>query len=203
MDEALDEIASQINMQIDGFPGAWFQRLTLLELRNRQRLFTCFQSVLSDYWRGVASPYINRAYARFCLSLPRASLDDRRLLGDVFRRYYGRLAVIPGSYSNEPFIPTGRYLIKRRIAKSIPRFLRHGPLAGTEYVPLRMDIESVQASGKAALWPIYDVWDRLAEWLDVNQLEEYYQIIRQSKEDIRPLRRLQSVQTLAYRLPNI
>ena len=30
--------------------------------------------------------------------------------GEVFRRYYGRLAVILGTYAKDPFILTGIYL---------------------------------------------------------------------------------------------
>lgn len=200
VDDGLEEIAAEIKRQIDTVPGAWFQRLTLLELWNRQRFFTRFQSTLCDYSRGVATPFLDRAYARFCMSLPRTALDHRRLLGDVYRRHYGLLATIPGTYASEPFIPTGSYLLKRRISRSLPASLRQGPLRGFDDVPLRMDMDSVQATGQAALWPIYEVRERLAEWLDVSQLDGAYLTVMSSKEDIRPLRKLQSVQTLAYRL---
>lgn len=192
--------AAYLKNQFDTLPGSWFQKFFFLELWNRQRLFTNFQSTLSDYWRGVATPFMNRAYARFCMSLPRVALDNRRLLRDVYRRHYGRLAVIPGTYANEPMILTGRYMLNRRIAKRLPKFLRHGPFAGYENIQLRMDIESIQAVGRDALWPLFDTWDQLSEWLDVDQLEGDYQTIMKSKEDIRPLKRLQAAQTLAYRL---
>jgi hypothetical protein len=64
-----------------------------------------------------------------------------------------------------------------------------------------MDITSIQATGRDALWPLFDVLDQLAGWVDVRQLERDYETIMHSQEDIRPLRRLQSVQALAYRLP--
>jgi len=73
-------------------------------------------------------------------------------------------------------------------------------LKGFGNVQLRMDIESVQATGKGALWPLFDVLDKLAGWVDVRHLEQDYETIMHSQKDIRPLRRLQSVQTLAYRL---
>ena len=143
---------------------------------------------------------MNREYARFAMSLPRAALDNRRLLADVYRRYYGRLAVIPGTYAKDPFILTGKYLVKRRIVEHLPAPLHHGPFAGFDDVPLRMDMDCVQAAGKDALWPLFDAWDQLSEWLDVDLLEQAYQTIMRSKDDIRPLRKLQSAQTLAYRL---
>jgi hypothetical protein len=197
---ALEQIASEIQNQIDSARGAWFQKLTFLELWSRQRFFTYFQSVLSDYWRGVATPFLNRAYARFCLSLPRVALDYRRLQAAVFRRHYGPLATIPGTYADEPFIPTGRHLLKRRVADALPKPLRRGPLRGYGFAPLRMDVDGVQATGKASLWPIYDAWECLAEWLDVSQITAAYDATMACREDIKPLRKLQSVQTLAYRL---
>jgi hypothetical protein len=198
--EALEANAGELKRQIDALPGAWHQKLQFLELWNRQRLFTCFQGTLSDYWRGVATPYIDRAYARFCLSLPRATLDKRRLLGDVYRRYYGRLAVIPGTYANEPLILTGRYLLKKRIMKLFHKSLHYGSSMVFDQVPLRMDMQAIRATGEASIWPIYDAWDQLSEWLDVKQLEVAYQAIMTNIQDVRPHRKLQSVQALALRL---
>ena len=198
--EALEANADELNREIDSLPGARYQKLQLLEVRNRQRHFTGFQSTLSDYWRGAATPFVNRAYARFCMSLPRVALDDRRLLADVFRRYYGRLAVIPGTYAKEPFILTGRYLILRKIASVLLPAFHSELLKGFGNIQLRMDSASVQASGRDALWPLFEKLDVLSAWVDVEQLERDYQTLMHSKEDIRPLRRLQSMQTLAYRL---
>ncbi|MFZ5889386.1 MAG: asparagine synthase-related protein [Chloroflexota bacterium] len=200
----LEDILLEIKKEVQGMfariPGAQFSRIILFELWNRQRLFTSFQATLASYWIGVDTPFLNRAYARFSLSLPRAVLENRRLLGDVFRRYYGKLAVIPGTYANEPFIRTGRYILRRRIVEHLPPPLHHGPFAGFDDVPLRMDIDCIQASGKKSLWPLFDAWNELAKWLDVRLLEREYQTLQHSNKDIRPLRRLQSVQTLAYRL---
>ena len=200
IDDSLRVNALEYKRMIGNLSGAFFQKIFALELWNRQRFFTSFQSTLSDYWRGAANPFINRAYARFCMSLPRAALDNRRLLVDVYRRYYGRLAVIPGTYASDPLIPTGRYLFMKRIANQLPRSLKRGPFAGFENVQLRMDMDSVRATGKRALWPLFDVSDQLAEWLDVRLLEQTYQEIIADRENYKSLRKLQSVQSLAYRL---
>ena len=200
VENAMEINAAYLKNQLDTLPGAGFQKFFFLELWNRQRLFTNFQSTLSDYWRGVATPFIDRTYARFCLSLPRLALDNRQLLADVFRRYYGSLAVIPGTYAKDPFILTGSYLVKRRLVEKLPPALHRGPLKGFGKVQLRMDIESVQATGRDALWPLFVAREKLSEWLDFSQLERDFQTVMSSQEDIRPLRRLQSAQTLAYRL---
>jgi hypothetical protein len=199
-EEALETNADVLKSQINSLPGAFYQKLQFLEMWNRQRFFTSFQSILSDYWRGVATPFINRAYARFCLSIPRVALDNRRLLSDVFRRYYGRLAVIPGTYAPDPYILTGRYLIKKRIAKFLHPNFHHGPLKGFGDVQLRMDIASIQTHGKKALWPLFEISEQLSNWIDINRLEQDFQTLLQTKENVLPLRRLQSVQPLAYRL---
>lgn len=200
IDEALLEIAEEVKKLANLLQGTNFQKILFFELWSRQRFFTSFQSTLSSYWHGIATPFLNRDYARFCMSLPRAALDNRRLLADVFHRYYGRLAVIPGTYANQPIILTGKYLLHRRIVGHLPSALHLGPFAGFEEVPLRMDIASLQHTGKAALWPLFNNWNKLSEWLNVDQLEVAYQAVMNSTEDIRPLRKLQSIQTFAYRL---
>jgi hypothetical protein len=202
VDDAVDQIREAIKEQIISSPGAIHQKIQLLELRTRQRLFTNFQTIVSDYWRGVATPFLNRTYARFCLSIPRIALDDRRLLSGVFRRYYGQLAVIPGTYANEPLILTGKYLLLRKVANALLPSFHRGPLKGFGNVQLRMDIHSIQASGRDSLWPLFEAKEQLSEWLNFAQLEQDFQTVMQSQEDIRPLRRLQSAQTLAYRLMN-
>jgi hypothetical protein len=200
LEDALQAISSKYKSLIGNLDGAFFQKMMFLELWNRQRLFISFQSTLADYWRGVANPFMDRSYARFSFSLPRAALDNRQLLADVYRRYYGRLAVIPGTYAKDPFILTGKYLIKRRMAETLPSGFHFGLLRGFGNVQLRLDTDSIQASGKDALWPLFDAKKKLSGWLDFNQLEQDYQTLTQSRDDIMPLRRLQSVQSLAYRL---
>jgi hypothetical protein len=127
-------------------------------------------------------------------------LDNRRLLGDVFRRYYGRLAVIPGTYADEPFIVTGRYLLRRRVATHIPIAMHQGLLGGFGNIQLRMDMIGMRTAGQKALWPIHETRNQLDEWLDVRQVEQAYQDVTNNLNDIRPLRKLQSVQAFAYRL---
>ncbi len=196
LEEALEANAANIQEQIASLPGARFQKLLLLPLRNRQRLFISFLPTLMDYWRGTATPYINRSYARFCLSLPRAVFDDRKLLGDVFKRYYGKLSVIPGSYAREPYVLTGRYLIKRRAAQMLPPPIRHRIVKGFEHQHVDVNFDSLLSYGKDALWPLFDEWDQVAEWLDIRQVEKDFQAAMTSS-DVKALRRLQAVQTLA------
>jgi len=198
--DALEANAEELQRQYASFPGSRFQRIQMMELWGRQHGFTYFQSVLSDYWRGVATPFMNRAYARFAMSLPAPALYDRRLLGDVYRRYYRAVAAIPGTYGEEPFLLSGRYLLWRRLTRTLPCWLRRGPFQGLEDVQLRMDTHCVQANGWNSLWPLGEAREHLAGWIDVEQLDRAYRLTIENEEDIRPLRKLQSIQALAYRL---
>jgi hypothetical protein len=82
----------------------------------------------------------------------------------------------------------------------LPRSRRLGPLAVFAAVHPRMDCDALRASGPAGLWPIHEAERQLAEWLDVAQLRPFYDRAVSDARDYRALRRLQSVQTLAYRL---
>lgn len=204
IDNAMEQVALEIERQMNDEPGTMFQRLMFLDFWNRQRFFIYFHPLLCDYWRGVATPYLNKEYARFCLSLPRLALDRRQLQVEVYRRFYGVLARIPGSYAEEPFIYTGRYLTKRRIARSMPRYFIRGPLRefnSTTQTMLSLDGECVKNTGTSSLWPIFNVWDRLEEWFNMPQIEAE---IRQARNgNLKSVRRLQSIQAFAYRLLDI
>lgn len=195
--DAFGEVVSAIEGLHGGVTTTGFKRAMLAELWSRQSRLTGFQATLADYWHGVATPFLNRAYAQFCFSLPRPALEHRRMLADVFRRHHGLVATLPGTYGPEPFIRTGRFLLKRRIADWLPHTLRRGPFAALRDVPPRMDIHCVQAHGWTALWPIAECRDRLAEWLDMTKIDEAFAAVMSSAEDMRPLRKLQSVQALA------
>ncbi len=201
VDEPLEELVGMYASERQ-LSGTTFKRLLMAEISSRQRLYTSFQSTLSDYWRGVGTPFLSRQYARFCLSLPRPALEGRRLLADVYRRHYARVATIPGTYGDEPFIRTGRYLLMKRLARALPAGLRLGPLRGFRNGQPRMDMEAVQAHGWDALWPLQEARSQLAEWMDVSKLDAAYAAVMADSRDIRPLRKLQSVQAFAYRLLN-
>jgi hypothetical protein len=196
--EALEKIATEIDSARTLMPGPWYQRIRFLTLWGRQRHFTYFQTKLEDYWFGAETPYLNRSYARFCLSLPRAALDHRTLQGEMLKRYYGKIAVIPGSFSPEPLVTSGRYLLTRRIMRALPASLRKGPFRDFSLVPLSRDAVSVRTSGDAAIWPIRETWKQLGDWMDLDLIEQEYQAALAG--NIKSVRKLQSIQTLAFRL---
>lgn len=198
IDDALAELSAEIDAQFHAPGGAMFQRDVALEVWNRCPLFVSFQLTLADYWRGAAAPYVNRAHARFCFSLPLAALEHKSLLRDVIRRFYPAVAAIAGTYGEDPLLRTGSYLLKRRLAARLPRSMRRGPLKVFGAVDPRMDCDALRTAGREGLWPIPETERALAEWLDVGALGAWYDRAVSDARDYRALRRLQSVQTLAY-----
>ena len=198
IDEAIDQVQTQIESEINTLEGEWFHRLMFLDFWNRQRLFIYYQPTMYDYWRGVGTPFFNVDYARFCLSLPRLALEDRRLQRELFQRFYPKLAAIPGTYSYEPFLLTGRYILKRGVVKYIPKPFLMGPFREFNPLPNTLDTDCLKAGGEAALWPIGEAWDQLSEWLNMD-------IVRQTMDfavdgDLPAVNRLEALQALAYRL---
>jgi hypothetical protein len=200
IDDALEELADQIERFNDNVPGPWFQQLRYVTLWNRMRLFTNFQSTLCDYWRGVGVPYMSKEYSQFCMSLPRAVLEERRLQVSVFRRYYPDIAAISGTYGTDPLLLTDDYVIKRRVGQTLPKLLRRGPMREFAVFakPRSRDQDSVQAFGKEALWPIWESRERLSEWVDFSKVDEAYEATLRGER--RGVMMLKGVQTLAYRL---
>ena len=200
--EAMETLAAEFQRQIKTIPGAPFQKWRYLVIWGRQRFFTYFQSMLSDYWRGVATPYIHREYARFSFSLPKAVLDGRIMQQAMLRRYYPKLAAIPGSYAREPALLTGSYLLKKRFARYLPQAVSKTLFPELQRVRLNSDIACVQRSGKLAFTPLFEQLDQLAPWVKPEVVEAHYRKIG-AENNIHAVRQMQSLQALAYRIhPN-
>jgi len=197
--DAIEEVKSKIQQEINEKPGVWYQKMFLLELRTRQRFFTNYQAILSDYWYGVATPFINRTYANFCLSLPRLALDKRRLLTEVYKRYFFKLSTIPGTYGREPLIRTGRYLLSKRMASIPPAGVSNTIFPGFQRNRQNMDVICVQKTGKPAFKPLFDNPDLIGEWMNRDLIEKTYRTIF-TESNRMAVRKLQSIQTFAYRL---
>jgi hypothetical protein len=61
------------------------------------------------------------------------------------------------------------------------------------------DLACVLAAGKKSFYPLFERLDRLANWVDPNAVEKNYRKIISEKNG-KAVRKLQSLQTLAYRL---
>jgi hypothetical protein len=197
--DALDEMAVEHERLFNSLPGADHQRLSFINLWGRQHNFVYFQSLMSDYWRGVATPYLNRDYARFFHSLPRALLDNRVILQMMYARYYPKLASVPGTYGKSPVLLSGSYLLKKRISKYLPESISKSVFPGLYRSNPNSDTECVIHTGKESFFPVFERLNLLSGWMKGNVIEKNYQKIVVENNG-NAIRKLQSVQTLAYRL---
>lgn len=196
IDDVLEEVLLQLEKEINNVDGALFQRLMFLDFWNRQRLFIYYQPTMYDYWRGVATPYLNRQYASFCMSLPRLALEDRLLQKEMIRRHYPRMAAIGGTYGNI-MISDGRYILKQALAGRLPRTLRRGPLLEFSATGNLMNVNALRSFGKRSLWPLNRMRQSLGQWLNLDMLEGVFQ--KAANGDEAAYEKLLPIQTLAFR----
>lgn len=197
-EDAFAAVKEELQRQYDEVPGEAYQKIWFLFWWNHVFGFSSYQPTMYDYWLGVATPYLNVDCGRFTLSLPRAALDGRRLQADVMRRYYPTLARIPGTYGQWPYLLTGRYILKHRLATMLPRGLKVGPLREFSPAPNTADQQCIRDGGAAAVWPLREAWDRLAGYFDMDRVEG---AIRAAGEgDLAAVCKLESLQPIAYRL---
>lgn len=196
---ALEDLKNEYENLLQSITGPLIHRLRTMIIWGRQHHFTYFQSWMSDYWRGVATPYINRDYARFSYSLPRVVLDDRYMQQRMLARYYPRLAAIPGSYAAEPAILTGSYLIKKRIARSLPEKTARKLFPGLYRSRSKTDVTSVRQAGKAAFQPVFESLPALAQWMNIEAIHSAYDDIIKNGNST-AVKKIQSIQAFAYRL---
>ena len=198
--EAIEAVADQIEREIEQAPGTRFQRLMLFDLWSRQRRFVSYQPMMYDYWRGVATPFFNRQYARFCFSLPQHALSGRKLQLDMLCRHYPELVTVGGTFGRTPLNPTRGWQLRAGLAWRLPEALKIGPLREFNPTPNNMEPDCMRACGRDAIWPIPTANGELDEWFDTTMIESAYQRARGG--DWTAVNQLESIQTVALRALN-
>jgi hypothetical protein len=193
--ETLELVRNKTTEEIEQIPGAWYQRLMFLDFWNRQRLFVYYQSMMYDYYRGVATPFFNRNYAQFCLSLPRLALEGRRLQKEMLRRYYPTIATIGGTFG-DPLVQSRFYLAKKAVAQRLPRFLCKGSFQEFSPAGNTIQINALRKFGGQALWPLNKVRQSLGDWFNLDVLEKTYQDAAAGDEIA--YNRLRPIQAIAW-----
>jgi hypothetical protein len=94
---------------------------------------------------------------------------------------------------------TVRYILKRRIAQILTRTPLRRSLQLINTRRLQSDIDCVEKTGWDSFWPIRETMEQLSEWMDVSQVEATFgNVVNQ--RDRKSVRKLQSIQTISYRL---
>ncbi len=106
------EIEDLLATQVDSVrERSFYQQRNVLDMWNRQRRFVFYQPMMYDYFKRGICPFMDRAYARFCLSLPRTVLEKRRLQRDMLARYWPWAATICCSFDQVPMVPSRRGML--------------------------------------------------------------------------------------------
>ena len=192
------ELEAELANQAARIDGELYQQMWILFQTNHVARFSTYQPSLYRWWSDVSVPFVDDALAQFVLSLPRSVLDDRRLQIDAFRRAYPALATVPGTYSNDPAMPSGRHYAKKTVADMLPRVPRRGPLAEFAQPRNTADQRSLQQEGPSAVWPINDARNRLDEWVNSALVDAACERARAGS--LSAMARIQAVQTLALAL---
>ena len=176
----------------------YYHQRNAVDMWNRQRNFVFYQPTMYDYWKGVCTPYMDREYARFCLSLPRLALERRRLQVEMLKRYYPKVSVIGTTANADPPTRTKRHLLKAFVGRRLLGPLAAGPFREFKPTPNTLEADCVKATGRAALWPIYDAWDQLAEWFNMDILQQVLDSALAGDPDAHM--KYEPIQAIAYRL---
>ncbi|MBI4232789.1 hypothetical protein HY605_06170 [Candidatus Peregrinibacteria bacterium] len=152
--KCLMEIADILTTAYESYRGAAFQKMMLLDYWHRQRRFIVYQSLMYSYFTDIATPFMNRNYARFCLSLPRSALDDRKLQKDLLKIFFPKLAEIAGSFSSTPLRLSKKYLLKRMFSQILPTTCCRGSLREFNTHPNTLDPDCVLQNSEGSLYPL-------------------------------------------------
>ncbi|MEM9772091.1 MAG: hypothetical protein AAF889_10950, partial [Cyanobacteria bacterium P01_D01_bin.73] len=176
VNDAIEEVKSRVQEGIMSHEGDLFQQIMMFDMWERQHRYISYQHIMYDYYIGSHTPFLNRAYGKFCFALPRVSLDHRWILREVYRRYYRNVSVINVEPGEMPMSPTTSYGIKRKLAKVLPNRMRVGKFR--EFSRPRKEnwtSRALQASGKRSLWPFPEAMDALEEHFNREPMEKLYQ----------------------------
>lgn len=199
--DAVNMVAKKTQAEIDGIQGSHFQQLMFLDFWNRQRLFIYYQPTMYDYFRGVDTPFLNRDYSRFCLSLPHCALHNRRLQKDMLRKYYPKMASIGGTFAGPLTQSERHYLkhahhLKRAIAQKLSNWLPVFIMPEYAFKNNKIQTDALHEFGESALWPLNETRKNLVSLFNMNILEEIYQQAAAGNE--KAYNQLRPIQSVAW-----
>lgn len=152
---SFSEIADIVQEEFNSLSGAKYQRLMFLDFWNRQRNFIFYHPMMYEYWNGVSTPYMNREYARFCLSLPRQALEGRRLQRDMLKRFWPEAAMVTATFKELTLTERVKRSLMHRIARWLPYSSLYRALQKSLPLwPNTMQIDCVSARKWESLYPL-------------------------------------------------
>jgi hypothetical protein len=195
LNDTWETVNLELQKQESSIDGILYQKVWLIFQWNHVFGFSYYQPMMYDYWKGVATPYVSRDLANFCLSLPRCALDDRRLQKDMLRRYYPKMASIGGTFG-EPLTKYGTYYLKQAVARRLPRWLRISSLREFATIGNQIQTNALQDWGEQGLWPLNEIRRELGSLFNLDYLDRIYQQAAAGNE--KAYNQLRPIQSVAW-----
>lgn len=200
--EQLEDIAISMKQLVDGMdcPDNLISSLTDLWTRQRKMIF--FQTYLYNHWNPSFDPYNNLDLIQFFFSLPDHLRSERTLSKEILKKYYPKLARVPGTFQSDgsPLVSSSSYQWRQRIARRLPNAARIGPFALWKAMQLNPAAQSITHLGKAAFFPLDSMpagnYDSI---FDMNEIHRVVDSALQRPSDAYKVHRIQPI---LYRYSN-
>jgi hypothetical protein len=149
----IEDQEQQLQARYDEYPGVpWHKRWFLFQWTHVFG-FSYYQPMMYDYWRGVSTPYMNREYANFCLSLPRCLLDSRHLQCLLLKQCWPRAAAAGCTAYGDELLSTGLDEVRRRILWRLPEWLADRFRPDERAGGFAIEEPALKGAGRAGLLP--------------------------------------------------
>lgn len=195
--KVISEISDLMQAQFDSLPGAKYQRQMFIDFWNRQHNFVFYQPRMYSYMKDVYTPYMDREYARFCLSLPQSALEGRWLQKEMLKRCWPKAAKVTGTYSRPPLTEAGWSVAKRLAKRFLPWRAVIKLMRSFGTVPNTMDLDCLKAAGWKSLFPLQENFDGRGIFNTEKVLNTARRAQNYSQKDYDKIRALQCI---AYRM---
>lgn len=194
IEQMKEVIAEQVD-SVKNWP--YYHRMNAVDMWNRQQRFVFYQPHIYDLWKTSVTPFMDREYARFCFSLPIKALDIRLLQRKMLKRYWPKIAEIPGTYEQVSFSNNAYFKIKGIAMKIVPWRYLVGLVRMLGKVPNTMDVECVQFGQWKALYPLTPSFDGSGIFNTEQLQKTFHRALHYSSSDYS---KTSAVQPIAYRM---
>jgi hypothetical protein len=192
--EEIEQIFQSQLIKVVDWPN--YQKMNIVDLWNRQKRFIYYQPEMYNYFGKERSPFMQRDYARFCMSLPDTFLWKRNLQIEMLEKYWPAMGRIGSTFTQRKGIDRKWHGLRQTIAEHLPKEIR--PLVGITSVNL-MSIDCIRQRGMDVFFPISNRIDLI----DVINTKVVGRIVQSAlKGSKRDYMKIVAIQPIIYRLLN-
>lgn len=201
VEKRLNELNELLHEEMKTYRGGRFQKLFYLDTWTRQSRFVTYQAQMYDYYNGVTAPFVDKKYARFCLSLPLTLLGGRKLQKAYVVKRFPELAKISGTFGPPPLLSLGyrsKMVIRNLLSKSIP--LGTQIKMGLADESNLIQSKAIEESREKSFWPLGEYNKDGVGPFDANRVRYLVEQVLSKKNNEVAYNQLRSIQAVLYRI---